>query len=252
MRNYWFKIVLGAVGVFAVGMLLIVIARHVIAKGKAVAESSDPVTIPLAFVPFRVDGSRLGTFDQAVLVRKSPRQVTALNLGVKLGDSVTAVRFEGCVLLAKFLEQPPPAAKRHAGAELNDVDFTCIRADSATALGATPFGHVTLGPGGQQVPLFVPAEVAERLRHDMLDHDGGDVADSIAEAAGQTAESIGEAASRMADSLSTYHERRADSIREAALRRADSVRNTALRQADSVRRAAEQLRDSVRATRHRR
>src|SRR6476661_4234220 len=228
MRNYWIRIALGALGVFAVGMVVVAIVRRLATTVKTVAESSDPITIPLAFVPFRVDGDRLGTFDQAVLIRKSPKKVTALELGVKLEDSASVRRLDDCVLLARF------ATKAAGGdVEFNDADFACLRPDSATALGAKPFGHVAFEPGGRTVALFVPAEVASHFRREMMSSDARDAADSIADAAERMADSITEAASRTADSVAAFHEHRANSVRDAALRHADSVRDLALRRADS-------------------
>jgi hypothetical protein len=231
MRNYWIRIVLGALGVFALGMALIFVARKVIVKVKTVAESSDPITIPLAFVPFRLDGNRLGTFHQAVLMRKSPKQVSALHLSVKLADSVGAARLAGCGLLARFTERPGGD-----GGVLTDADFTCVKPDSVAPAGAEPFGRVVFQPGDVTTPLFVPADVARHFHRDMIDIQVDASADSLAEA-GRAADSMGEAASRMADSISSLHERRADSIREAALRMADSMR-----------RRADFLRDSLRAS----
>ena len=242
MRNYWIRIVLGALGVFAVGMAVIFVARKVIAKAKTVAESSDPITIPLALVPFRLDGSRLGTFDQAVLMRKSPKEVSALHLSVKLADSAGAARLAGCGLLARFTERPGGD-----GAVLTDADFTCVKPDSVAPAGAEPFGRVVFQPGDLTARLFVPADVARHFHRDMIDirvdasaDSLAQAADSIADAAGRAADSMGEAASRMADSISSLHERRADSIREAALRMADSMRQR-----------AHVLRDSIRASLHR-
>lgn len=240
MRNYWIRIVLGALGVFAGGMALIFVTRTVIAKARRVAETTEPIAIPLAFIPFRLDGSRLGTFDRAVLIRKSPKEVSALNLSVKLADSASGARLSGCALVARFTERPGGG-----GAVLTDADFTCARPDSAAAAaGLAPFGRVAFAPGDLSLPLFVPAEMARHFHRDMIDarvdaaaDSLAQAADSVADAAGRAADSIAEAASRMADSISSLHERRADSVRDAALRMADSMR-----------RQARLLRDSLRAT----
>jgi hypothetical protein len=238
MRSYWIRIALGALGIFAVGMVLITIARRAITKVKTVAESSDPITIPLAFVPFRLDGNRLGTFDRAVLIRKSPKEVTALDLRVTLADSGSAARLQDCALLARL------RTRQKGGVEFSDADFACLSPDSAEARGAERFGDVAFAPGHFTVPLFVPADVARHFRRSAADlqaeaasDSASAIADSIGEAANRMADSIGEAASRAADSIATLHERRADSIRDAALHRADSVRRHAARLRDSIRAA---------------
>ncbi len=235
MRTYWFRIVLGALGVFAVGMVVLTVARKAISGMRAVARSSDPITIPLALVPFRLDGDRLGTFDRAVLIRKSPHEVSAVDLTVKLADSASASRLNGCALLARFNPKP-----KGDGGEFTDADFTCVPPDSATAHGAEAFGGVAFQPGGLNLPLFVPAEVARHFHRHMIDLSTDDAADSISDAADRKADSIGDAASRLADSIGALPEHRADSVRESAQRLADSIR-----------RRAQHLRDSIRAAVHR-
>jgi hypothetical protein len=232
MRTYWFRIVLGALGVFAVGMVVVTVARKAIAGMRAVARSSDPITIPLALVPFRLDGDRLGTFDRAVLIRKSPHEVSAIDLTVKLADSASASRLNGCALLARLNPEP-----KGNGGEFTDADFTCVRPDSATAHGAEAFGGVAFQPGGLNLPLFVPAEVARHFHRHMIDLNTEDATDSISDAADRRADSIGEAASRLADSIGAVHEHRADSARKSAHRLADSIRRQARRLRDSLRAA---------------
>jgi hypothetical protein len=234
MRNYWLKIILGAFAVFGVGMALRAAYLATKDRVRAIANSSAPITIPLAFVPFQLDGDRLGTFDHAVLIRKSPKQITGVKLGVKLSDSSDMARLAGCDLLAHF----KPAKK--TGAEFSDADFVCVKGDSAAAHGAERFGDVGFEPGGLNLALYVPHDVARRLRNNMIQ--GVDVhadvaGDSIAEAAARMGDSIGDAAARMGDSIAQASEARADSIRDAALRKADSARLRAHHLRDSVRAA---------------
>ena len=234
MRNYWLKIILGAFAVFAVGMGLR--AAYLATKDRvtAIAQSSAPITIPLAFVPFQLDGYRLGTFDHAILIRKSPKHISGVRLGVKLSDSTGLARLAGCDLLANF----KPAKK--SGAEFSDAEFACVKGDSAAAHGAERFGDVGFEPGGLNLALYVPKDVARRLRNEMIH--GVDIhadisADSAADAAERMGDSIGEAAARMGDSIAQVNEVRADSIRDAALRKADSARRRALHFRDSIRAA---------------
>jgi hypothetical protein len=236
MRNYWLKIVLGALAVFAVGMALRAAFIAVKAKVKAVAESSAPISIPLAFVPFRLDGDRLGTFDRAVLIRKSPREVSAVRLAVKLSDSAAAARLNGCDLLAR------PSPSRHGqGAEFTDADFSCVKGDSVAAHGAERFGEVGFEPGNLSLALYVPADVARDLRrewsHRRADVGAEAAADSIAAAAERMGDSIGEAAARFGDSVARVNERRGDSMANAARQHSDSVRQRARHLRDSLRAA---------------
>ena len=61
MRTYWLRILLGALAVFAVGMIGVTFARRTRDKVNAVVTGSGPLSIPLPFVPFELEGSKLGT-----------------------------------------------------------------------------------------------------------------------------------------------------------------------------------------------
>ena len=236
MRTYWLKIVLGALAVFAVGMGLRAAFLGVRSHLKAVADSSDPISIPLAFVPFQLDGDRLGTFDRLVLIRKSPKQVASVRLGVRLTDSAASARLSGCDLLARVTPK-----QRGAEADITDAEFTCVKGDSVVAHGAERFGEVGFEPGDFSVALYVPADVARRLRsewsHGRAQGDPGATGDSIAAAAARMGDSISEAAARLGDSMARLGEMRGDSIADAARRQADSARARARHLRDSLRAA---------------
>ena len=239
MRTYWLKIAIGALAVFAVGMAFRAAFLAVKARVRAVARSSDPISIPLAFVPFRLEGERLGTFDRAVLIRKSPKQVSSIRLGVKLTDSAASSRLSGCDLLAHLTPD------RHGpGVEFNDAEFTCVKGDSVAAHGAERFGEVGFEPGDFSLALYVPSDVARDLRREWSSGSHPDpaeaaraeaIGDSIAAAAERMGDSIGEAAARFGDSMSRVGELRGDSIAKAARRHADSVRRNARHLRDSLR-----------------
>jgi hypothetical protein len=243
MRTYWLKIALGAFAVFAVGMALRAAFLVVRARVREVARTSDPITIPLAFVPFRLEGARLGTFDQAVLIRKSPRQISSVRLGVKLTDSTASSRLSDCDLLAHF------SPDRHGPAdgpavEFNDAEFSCVKGDSVEAHGAERFGEVGFEPGGLSLALYVPSDVARNLRREWssgLHFDaeqganGEAMGDSIAAAAERMGDSISEAAARFGDSMARVGQLRGDSIARAARRHADSMRKNAHHLRDSLR-----------------
>ena len=225
MRSYWLRIILGALGIFAVGMLVVTVVRATRARVRSVAKSNDPITIPLPFVPFRVDGQRVGTFERLVIRRDAPDDVRSVDLHVDLGDTATAEGIHRCRGILAELHEGPGGH----GSSLHDAEFSCVRDDSAVA-GLEPFGEVHFVPGGHMAPLLVPPGVANDLRREMIqmrarraDDSSAVRAESIAAEAERTADSIGEAAGRMADSITRFHERYADSIRSAALRRADSA-----------------------------
>ena len=225
MRGYWLRILLSALGIFAVGMVIVAAVKAVRGHVRTVARSSDPITIPLPFVPFRVDGERLGTFERVVINRDAPTDMRSIDLYVDLGNPASAERLQQCRgILAQLHEG---AAGR--GMTLHDAEFACVDDDSLRAT-LESLGEVHIVPGDHVAPLLVPPEVANELRREMIQmrarhsHDSlAARAESIAAEAEQRADSISEAAGRMADSITQFHERHADSIRREALRRADSA-----------------------------
>ena len=222
MRTYWFKIIFGALVIFAGGMVVRWVIRQVSHK----VNSADSITIPLPFgiVPFKLDRARLGTVKSVTLLRDSPKGISGFQIRVELADSVGPEALEGCMLK---LEDP---------ANLSDkTTFTCLKADTA-GLGLVPYGTVLLQSGGEEFVLLIPEQDVRDLRHDEAAVRIENHADSIAEAASRLADSMAE----LADSVTQVNLERADSIREEALQRADSIREAGLRMADSIRRARAQ------------
>lgn len=238
MRNYWLKILLGALGVFVGGMVVLNVGRALFHRAKVVAETDSPITIPLPFVPFRLDGERVGTFDRIVIRRKSPHKLAGVDLVVKLDDPHAVARLAGCSLRAEVSHSDPTSD----AFTLHDARFSCLREPSAAV---ERVGMVRILPGRDSLPLVVDTAIAARLRKEGAGAQAEVAADSIAEAAERMAErmadsmadSIEAAASRAADSVVSTHERAADSLRRLLLKRADSARARARTVRDSVRRA---------------
>src|SRR6185437_14718673 len=102
MRSYWLRILLGAFGIFCLGMIVVSIARHGRSKVESVIASSEPLSIPLPFVPFQVNGSKLGTLERLTVNRESPKKVSSIELQVKMDDSLVAKGLAGCRLAANI------------------------------------------------------------------------------------------------------------------------------------------------------
>lgn len=191
MKAYWLKIVLGALGIFVAGMAVIAAVRVGLRRVRAVAETSRPISIPLGFLPFRVDGARLGSVERVVILRESPKEVTGLMVDAKLSDSAAARRLEGCALLARF----DPSPGRPGAAAWSRTEFQCVRGDSALP-GTEAFGHVTLHPEGLEVPLLLPSDVVADIRRTGAAGRSGVSGESAAAAAERTADSLGGAGPR--------------------------------------------------------
>lgn len=219
MKSYWWRIVLGALGVFALGMVLWTAVRRGRDKVVEVVESDQPISIPLAFVPFTLDGQSLGTLNRVELVRSSPKDIAAVNFRVKLSDSVPDERLATCVLVAREnLDHINPGRA-----------FTCASAADTAGRRLAPLGQIETQRGG----VFVLLAREGALQELKFDFHGDRDRDSVA----RSIEAMADSLARSADSISAA----ADSMMEAA----DSIRSAAFERADSARRAAHEMGDSI-------
>jgi hypothetical protein len=239
MRSYWMRILLGAFAVFAVGMLGITILRKGRNKVTAVFASSAPLSLPLPFVPFQLDGNKLGTIERLVVNRETPKKVSSIELQVKLGDSLMAQGLAGCRLAANV--ESDSAGRGDVNIHVNRLDertfFFCATSDS----GFEEFGSVELSPGNVKLPLLVPQSLAQHLRSG----DWTNEADS-SEALQQRAESLADRAEEMADSAAEQGQRAA-AIGLARSKLGDSLRAEGKRRADSLHKALGRMADSLKA-----
>jgi len=149
MQRYWVKIALGAAAVFALGMGLIALARSSLAEIKSLAHSNRPIGVPLALLPFKVDGSDLGTIRRFDLLRSSPDDVSGIRFTVQLRDSASLRSVRDCVLTAQ-----DPGDSPHRGV------FGCSRPSDSAAPRLEQIGEVRFEPGGVVRAVFAPAEHA--------------------------------------------------------------------------------------------
>ncbi len=234
MRNYWLKILLGALGVFAIGMIGVTIVRSGIAKVNSVVEGEGPISIPLGLVPFELGGERLGNLDHVTLYRDSPEQVRAVELTVNLTDSMLAHGLAGCRLVANIEgegQQKGVNIRVGKGSEHRDA-FSCLPEDSMPEH-LVDFGVAIFRPGDVEVPLLLPAEIVDELQNLDFGRDSAVVADSMGDEIQIPTDSIAAQVERQLDSAMLR--RQAGESRASAARRfADSVR------AEAVRRLAEE------------
>jgi hypothetical protein len=227
MRNYWFKILLGAFGIFAIGMIGVTIARSGIAKVNSVVHSDEPITIPLGLVPFALAGERLGKLDHVTLYRESPDHVSEVELTVNLADSLLAQGLSECRLVADI-----EGDKGHRGVDIrvandrmNQHAFSCLPGDSTPA-DYVEYGTAIFNPGEVEVPLLLPVGLVTELQSLDLDHDSG-AGDSLG-GIGVPADSIAAQVEREIDSA-MLHRRPGESRQSATRRFADSIRAEAMK-----------------------
>jgi hypothetical protein len=242
MRSYWMRIVLGALAVFAIGMVGVSMFRRGRDKVTEVVTGSGPLEIPLAFVPFQLNGNKLGTVERLVINREAPKKLSSVHVEVKLEDSLVAQGLAGCRLAANVESD----SSKHGG----DIDlhtgpmgehtfFFCAGSDSAL----TKFGTVTLKPGDVTVPLLLPQTLVEKLQSGdwMHDTDSTDSSDVLAE----RAESLADNAETVTDSMAELGQGQREAARVVRSRLGDSLRAEGKRRADSLRRELHRMADSI-------
>ena len=240
MRNYWFKILVGALAIFAVGMIGVTLARRGIAGVTRVVASDQPLTIPLSLIPFELQGERLGKLDHVTLMRKSANEVTAVELEIRLADSLVARGLAGCRLVANMESKGDSGVDIHVGPRSPSVFFCAGDTAQADLL---EYGHAVLQPGDVEIPLLLPRDMVKELQHIDFGKGGPGAAaeaqaDSIAEASEEQGDSISAAVQQALKLQGQDRQRALDSIKASARRLGDSLRAVGLRQADSARREA--------------
>lgn len=191
MRNYWLRILFGAVAIFAVGMVGLMLARQGMGRVRGVVEGSGPITVPIAFLPFKLDGEKLGTIQRLRINRRAPNQVRSVEIRVRLADSVSPARLEPCILVAEGFERFN-----------SETTVACRAAEDTARDSLAEVGQITLtNNGNRSFRLFMPR-------------------DAIRELTDSNFMFVGE------DSAAIREERRADSIAEATERRTDSIIQT--------------------------
>lgn len=114
--------------------------------------SSQPVTVEVAFLPFYVDGEKLGKLHTVVIQRDRPGAVDSLRVTVHLTHGEDAARLGACKLVLTDMDNVEPGTLKHM--------VTC----ASDSVGLLPFGRVSFGK--QEVPLFVEGD---RTMCDALD-----------------------------------------------------------------------------------
>ena len=230
MRNYWMRIALGAVAIFIVGMIGVTLVRRGLGTMHGVVHGSGPISIPLAFIPFQLNGDKLGSLERVTLEREAPNHVSRIELEVKLSDSLLARGLEGCRLVpnleSKSPDQPGVSAQR---GPFPEGSFWCAQSDSAEAE-LVEYGEAVFNPGDVTVPLLLPKDMVDELQNLDFGHDStppvaGVNVDSIVAAAKLTAESAKLVRNSLIDSLRAEGQRRGDSAQKVARQMVDSVRS---------------------------
>lgn len=244
MRGYWLQIAFKALGIFAVGMLIVTVIRTVRSKVTHTINSSDPIPLPLiGLIPFRLDSSRLGSLRQVQILRSDPHHVSGVRVLVKLADSVGPDRIRNCQLAIDNLDN------------LNDKTTFRCQAPGAVPEGLSAFGIVALEDYPDTFQLLLPLKATEELRQTAfrLNRDGFHVegprdtlrealvarTDSIYQALDERIEEQSDSISDLKDLAATLDDSSTDvgaQARRTLERRADSVRSVMRAMTDRMKR----------------
>jgi hypothetical protein len=223
------RIALGAAAIFIVGMIGLTLVRRGLGTVHGVVHGSGPISIPLAFIPFQLNGDKLGSLERVTLRRETPNKVTSVELEVKLSDSLLARGLEGCRLAANLDSEVPgrPSINVHRG-PFAEGSFWCAKDDSAN-VALVEYGQAVFHPGDVTVPLLLPRSLVDELQNLDLGHD------SMPAVAKAQVDSIMAATELRIDSVDALRDRMIDSLRAEGQRRGDSARRVARQMVDSAR-----------------
>ncbi len=216
MRNYWLKIVFGAFGVFLVGFTLVSLFRHAKHSVVSTFESTDPISLPIPFLDFRLDGRKLGEISRVVLLRNDPQHIAGVTVVLSLADSLRDGLTQ-CLLTVDNVDQ------------MNDKStFRCQTAADTAGQTLVPFGKIAFKGGSEDtLPLLMPAKAVEDIqRISFRLNSNGVSVDQEPDSLQEVRDSIHEA---ILDSLNDLAEHRSDSLQHAAEHLADSLADAAMR-----------------------
>jgi hypothetical protein len=154
MQRYWLRIALGALGIFVLGMMAISIYRNAVSRVQTLANSAAPITVPLAIMPFKLDGDHLGRIEQVQIRRDAPKRISGVGLVVKTADSAAA----NAALARCLLTVQGGAVEQHG------LGFHCATPADSLADSLTAFGEVRFEPGGMLRAFFLPARIVGEWR----------------------------------------------------------------------------------------
>jgi hypothetical protein len=155
MTRYWIKIASGALLIFAVGMAVWFGVRRGVGAVHVVMDTDQPISIPIKFATFRLDGVPLGKIDHIRLMRSAPKRLVAAEITVRLDSASYVDRVRSCIVRLNSLDN----LDEH-------TTFVCSASGDSSVAGAfEPFGQLLVEGTDVVVPLMLPsADVQEMKR----------------------------------------------------------------------------------------
>ncbi len=149
--HYWLRILVGAAGVFTIGMVGVIGFRRGADRIHDMIAPSAPVPAPP--LPFNLDGRTVGSIREVDVLRDSSDVTTGVRFTVDLDSPAATSRVGRCTLAAN------DSQAWHHG-----ETFICATAADSSASELMPFGEVVFEPGSLTRPLLLPARKVAELR----------------------------------------------------------------------------------------
>ncbi len=197
MRSYWVKIIGGAVLIFAVGMIIRTMVHKVRRGVEYVSNGTGPISWPVFFLPFDLDGRRLGRLRDVTIYRDSTRNPSSVAASVSLADTVSEDELARCII----------ALVPDSAGNINPLHFRCLSGSDTAGRNLAQFGVLRVRSSRDTFPLFAPADKVGALRsewgHGMSSADSSRRAmnDSLRDAVHSQIESTLDRAQQTAESL---------------------------------------------------
>ena len=216
IRSYWAKIVLKALGIFCVGYIGLSLFRSGKQEVRRAVHSNADLTIPLPFVPFNFDGTRLGTFRRIVFHRSTPDHVESVDVTVRLSDSGLVQQLSGCSHLT--VDDPSRIDEntsfRCGVLDDANIEFGAVR---VYARGADGWREAT------EIPLVLPKEVAQKIRGETAQMNASQLESARMK---QLGDSMGVLARQFAEATTADARRDAKLAMETLEREMEALRNS--------------------------
>lgn len=208
MRGYWLKIAAGAAIIFGIGMAFVSAFEVGRENVEQVVEGTGPIAIPLAFIPFNLDGGKLGTLRRVTVYRDSLQTPTRIEVTASIGDSAAHTRLAGCVIAVEAADSSGNVRPNH---------YRCLAAADTVGADLVTFGDLLVRGHDLRFPLFAPREQVAEVTSEF--GPGVTAGDS---AAGDSLELEEARVEVLADSMAAV----AESLHDAEMARIDSIRRS--------------------------
>ena len=149
MKKYWIRIALTALGIFAVGMVIVSAGRRGVDRVKELA-LQHTLRLSSGVAPFQVNDRRLGMLTQVQMDPDRSDAFPYINMTVTLDSGVTAADLGSCILLASDMD----SIKRDRG-------LHCAEGVSRDSL--VQMGEVTFEPSGESVGMYIPQSKLQEI-----------------------------------------------------------------------------------------